>query len=228
MKQKEIKIAPSILSADFSKMGEEIMDLEKNGADFVHVDVMDGVFVKNYTLGTDYIKKLHAASSLPLDIHLMICDPSAKIGWFDIRPGDYVSVHVEADAHLQRSLAAIRAAGGRPMAALNPATPLSAIEEVLPDIEAVLIMTVNPGFAGQKLVPQTLDKISRLRRMLDAAGYPDISIEVDGNVSFENAKKMRAAGADIFVAGSSSVFAPGAGVRENTEKLRRSIASAEI
>lgn len=221
------KIAPSMMCADFLGLGRQLEELAACGSDYLHIDIMDGVFVKNYTLGTDYIRKLHRVSPLPLDIHLMICDPSAKIGWFEIREGDFVSVHVEADAHLQRSLAAIRAAGGRPMAALNPATPLSAIEEVLPDIDAVLIMTVNPGFAGQKLVPQTLGKIARLRKMLDDAGHPGISIEVDGNVSFENATKMRAAGADIFVAGSSSVFAPGAGVAENTAALRRAIASGE-
>ncbi len=221
------KIAPSMMCADFLRLGDDVDALVRSGADYLHIDVMDGTFVQNYTLGTDYIRKLHAVCGLPLDIHLMISEPVRKIGWFEIKPGDLVSVHWEADAHIQRTVSAIRAAGGRPMAALNPATPIWVLEDILPDLDAVLLMTVNPGFAGQKLVPQTLDKITRLRRMLDEKGYPDVMIEVDGNVSFENAEKMRRAGADIFVAGSSSVFAKGGSIEENTAKLREAFSRGE-
>lgn len=217
------KISPSMMCADWMNLGRVIETLKECGTEYLHIDIMDGVFVRNYTLGTDYIKALHRVTDIPLDIHLMITEPSDRIGWFEIRQGDYVSVHVEADRHIQRTLAAIRAAGGRPMAALNPGTPLCFLEEILPDIDAVLIMTVNPGFAGQKLVPGTLDKIARLRRMLDEAGRPDIEIEVDGNVSFENAVKMSDAGANIFVCGSSSVFSKGGDISGNIKKLRESL-----
>ena len=217
------KISPSMMCADWMNLGRVIETLKECGTEYLHIDIMDGVFVRNYTLGTDYIKALHRVTDIPLDIHLMITEPSDRIGWFEIRQGDYVSVHVEADRHIQRTLAAIRAAGGRPMAALNPGTPLCFLEEILPDIDAVLIMTVNPGFAGQKLVPGTLDKIARLRRMLDEAGRPDIEIEVDGNVSFENAVKMSDAGANIFVGGSSSGFSKGGDISGNIKKLRESL-----
>jgi ribulose-phosphate 3-epimerase len=170
---------------------------------------MDGTFVPNLMLGTSDIGQFRKASSIPLDIHLMIMEPDAKLEWFSPRPGDYISVHVETTNHLQRALARIRSLGAKPMAAINPATPLSAVEEVFPDLDGVLIMTVNPGFAGQKLVPQTLEKIRRLRTLLDERGFTGVEIEVDGNVTLENALAMRAAGANIFVAGTSLLFRPG-------------------
>lgn len=216
-------ISPSIMCADFFALEKTVRAFEKAGIEYIHVDVMDGVFVPNFTLGTDFIKKLKASTSIPLDIHLMIEEPEKKLDWFAFGKGDYVSIHAEATKHLQRALAAIRARGAKPMVAINPATPLSAIEEVLPDVDAVLVMTVNPGFAGQKLIPATLDKIRRLREMLDARGHGDVTIEVDGNVSIENAKLMRAAGADIFVAGTSSVFVKGEALETGIQNLRDAI-----
>ncbi len=220
----EKKISPSLMCADFLNLGSELRALEKHGIEYLHIDIMDGVFVPNYTLGTDFIKKLHRATSIPLDIHLMIDRPDCKLDRFEMKEGDYVSIHYESTPHIQRTLAYIRQAGARPMMALNPGTPLSVVEELLPDIDAVLIMTVNPGYAGQKLIPQTIDKIARLRRMLDEAGYPQIEIECDGNVSFENATKMSRAGANIFVAGTSSLYAPGADLEENVKLFRKAIA----
>lgn len=214
------KISPSLMCADFLHLGDELRVLEDCGIEYLHIDIMDGVFVQNYTLGTDFIRRLHANCPIPLDLHLMITEPNLKLDWFEMRPGDLVGIHYEAEPHVQRALAAIRDRGARPMIVLNPATPLSVLDEILPDIEAVLLMTVNPGFAGQKLIPQTLDKITRLRRMLDERGYENVEIEVDGNVSFENAAKMSAAGANIFVAGTSSIYAKTATVKENAEKLR--------
>ncbi|MBO5069718.1 MAG: ribulose-phosphate 3-epimerase, partial [Roseburia sp.] len=199
------KISPSMMCADIMNMKPVLETFEKNGIEYLHIDIMDGQFVPNFTLGTDYCKLLKKNSSIPLDIHLMVENPQDKIDWFPIGEGDYVSVHVESTKHLQRVLALIKSKGAKPMVAINPATPLSAIEHVLDDIDGVLVMTVNPGFAGQKLVPATLKKITSLREYLDVNGYSQVEIEVDGNVSFENAKKMRAAGADIFVAGTSSV-----------------------
>jgi ribulose-phosphate 3-epimerase len=160
-------------------------------------------------LGTETIRQFRRASSIPLDIHLMIEAPGEKLEWFEPQPGDYISVHAETTRHLQRVLAKVRALGAKPMAAINPATPLSAIEEVLCDVDAVLVMTVNPGYAGQKLVPQTLEKIRRLRTILDDRGLDNVEIEVDGNVTPENALKMREAGANLFVAGTSLLFRPG-------------------
>jgi ribulose-phosphate 3-epimerase len=170
---------------------------------------MDGSFVPNIMLGTAEVSQMRAFSKLPMDIHLMIEKPEEKLEWFSPRQGDLISVHAETTRHLQRVLAKIRALGAKPAAAINPATPLSAIEEVFPDIDAILVMTVNPGYAGQKLVPQTLEKISRLRKMLDDRGFDQVEIEVDGNVTLENAIAMRKAGSDIFVAGTSLIFKPG-------------------
>ena len=164
---------------------------------------MDGHFVPNITLGTDYAKALHRACAIPLDYHLMVENPEDKIGWFDIRPGDLVSVHVESTRHLRRTLDRITEAGGLPMAAINPATPLCALEEVLDCVSGILVMTVNPGYAGQKLVESTIDKIARLRELLDQRGLDAVTIEVDGNVSYPNMLRMRRAGADLFVIGSS-------------------------
>ncbi len=219
----EKKISPSLMCANFLELGNELKELEKHGIEYLHIDIMDGVFVPNYTLGTDFIKKLHRASSIPLDIHLMIDRPDCKMDRFEFKEGDYVSIHYESTPHVQRTLNAIREAGAKPMLAINPATPLCVLEDLLPDIDAVLIMTVNPGYSGQKLIPQTIDKIARLRKMLDDAGYPEIEIECDGNVSFENATKMSKAGANIFVAGTSSLYAPGADLSENVKKFREAI-----
>lgn len=217
------KISPSLMCADFLALGAQLREMKECGIEYLHIDVMDGVFVPNYTLGTDFIKRLHAATDIPLDIHLMITNPGAKLDWFEVREGDYVSFHVEAETAVQRALTEIRRRGGKSMLALSPATPLCVLDEVLPDLDAVLLMTVNPGFAGQKLVPQTLDKITRLRALLDARGYENVEIEVDGNVNFPNAVRMRQAGANIFVAGTSSLFAAGTDLRANTEKLRECI-----
>lgn len=216
-------ISPSLMCADFLKLGDELQKLEKNGIEYLHIDIMDGDFVPNYTLGTDFIKKVKAATSIPLDVHLMIRNPESKLDWIPFGEGDYVSVHYEACTHLHRALSMIRARGGKPMLALNPGTPLSVIEEVLPELDAILVMTVNPGFAGQKLVESTLDKIRRLRKFLDENGYAHVEIECDGNVSFENAKRMRKAGANIFVAGTSSIYAKDGSFEDNIQKLREAI-----
>lgn len=217
------KISPSLMCADFLHLGDELKALEKYGIEYLHVDIMDGVFVSNYTLGTDFIKKIHRATDIPLDIHLMIDHPDTKLDWFEFKEGDYVSVHYEACTHVQAVLSNIHKRGAKTMLALNPGTPLCVLEDLFPDLDAVLIMTVNPGFAGQKLVPQTLDKIRRLRRMLDENGYENVEIECDGNVSFENAKKMSDAGANIFVAGTSSIYSKEASFEENIKKFREVI-----
>ena len=216
------KIAPSVMCAPVFAMEECLTQLEK-GTDLLHLDIMDGSFVPNYTLGTDFVRQLKARAKLPLDIHLMVNDPESKLDWFTFGEGDYVSVHYEASRHLNKALRAIRARGAKAMVAINPATPICALDSMLDDIDAVLVMTVNPGFAGQALIESTLKKISRLRQYLDENGYPEIEIEVDGNVSFENAKRMSDAGANIFVAGSSSVFHKDAPLPENIAKLRTMI-----
>ena len=211
-------VSPSMMCADALNLGADAVALEKAGVQYFHYDVMDGDFVPNFMLGPDVIKAVRKVSKVPADIHLMVKNPERHLHLFDLRAGDVVSVHQESTIHLQRTLAAIRQTGAQAAFALNPATPLCTIEDVLPDIDMVLLMTVNPGFAGQKLVPQTLAKITRLRKILDESGYPHVRIEVDGNVSFENAVKMRAAGADLFVAGTSAVFREG-GIQANMAKL---------
>lgn len=218
-------LAPSVMCiSEWQGADEVLRQMEEGKIELLHADVMDGAFVPNLMLGTESIKHLRKMSSIPLDIHMMVERPEEKLPWFDIQPGEYVSVHVESTPHLQRVLTSIRERGAHPMAAINPATPLYALEDVLPDVDGVLLMTVNPGFAGQKLVPQTLNKISRLREMLDKAGKGDTPIEVDGNVSFANALKMRRAGADIFVCGTSSIFGKEGTIAENIARLRQELA----
>ena len=212
------KLSPSMMCADFLCLEKDIRTFEELGVEYLHIDVMDGLFVPNYTLGTDFIKRLKESTRIPLDIHLMIEKPEDKLEWFEFGENDYVSFHYEATNHTHRAIQRIKARGAKAMLALNPATPLCVLEDSAPDLDAVLIMTVNPGYAGQGLVPQTLGKIKRLRAM-----YPDMEIEADGNVSFENAVKMRQAGADIFVAGSSSIFSRSGGLAENTRRLRECV-----
>ena len=208
------------MCVDFFGLEKAVKEFEDNGIEYLHIDIMDGCFVQNYTLGTDIVKALKAKTRIPLDIHLMIDAPERKLDWFMFGEGDYVSVHYESTPHIHRALMNIKARGAKAMIAINPGTPINAIESLLDDVDAVLIMTVNPGFAGQKLIPSTLKKIKALREYLDVNGYSHVEIEVDGNVSFENAKLMSEAGADIFVAGSSSVFASGSSVGENIAKMR--------
>ncbi len=220
------KLSPSMMCVNvWDNPVQTLRMLEKQHVDFLHIDIMDGRFTPNLTLGIDYIKSLRQKSAIPLDIHLMVENPEMMLDWMDIAEGEYVSVHAESTRHLQRTLSQIRSCGAKPMVALNPATPLVVLDDILNDIGGVLIMTVNPGFAGQKIVPQTLEKIRRLRKWLDKQGYPQIEIEADGNVSFENAVRMRSAGVNIFVGGTSSIFNKNGTVDENIVKLRGLISS---
>jgi ribulose-phosphate 3-epimerase len=195
-------IAPSILSADFGKLADEVRAIEAAGADWVHVDVMDGRFVPNITLGPVVVEAVRKATKLPLDVHLMIVEPERYLEAFAKAGASTLTVHAEACPHLHRTLQQIRQLGVRPAAVLNPSTPLSAIEEVLPDVDMVLLMSVNPGFGGQRFIPQVLDKLRRLRAMVDARGLA-IDLEVDGGVSGANAAQLREAGANVLVAGSA-------------------------
>lgn len=217
------QISPSVMCVDFFKLKETIEEFEKLNIDYLHVDIMDGHFVGNYTLGTDFVKALKTKTNIPLDIHLMVEKPERVLEWFEFGENDYVSVHLESTCHLQKVLSAIRAKGAKPMVAINPATPICMLETILEDIDAVLVMTVNPGFAGQKLVKSTLKKIADLRAYLDENGFENVEIEVDGNVSFENATLMSKAGGNIFVAGTSSMFSKDFSLEYGVTKLRESV-----
>jgi ribulose-phosphate 3-epimerase len=201
------EIAPSILSADFTRLGEEIRAVEAGGAKILHVDVMDGQFVPNITIGLPVVKSIRKSTDLTIDCHLMIEEPGRYAVQFVEAGADMVSVHVEADVHLQRTLVAIREAGGKAGIAINPATPLSALEEALPYADFVLLMSVNPGFGGQGFIPTSLDKLERLRRMIDDRGL-DVKIEIDGGIDAGNIARIVEAGAEMIVAGSA-VFGGG-------------------
>lgn len=217
-------LSPSVMCIPAWQSAQRwIAELEACGVPLMHADVMDGEFVPNLMLGTDNIRNLRKVCHVPIDLHLMIQRPEDKLGWFDIQAGDYVSVHAESTRHLQRTLALIRDMGAHPAVALNPGTPVCMIEDVLDDVDMALVMTVNPGFAGQKLVPHTIRKIAALRGMLDRSGHSDTRIEADGNVSFENAPQMFAAGADVLVCGTSSVFHKGGTITENMARLKASL-----
>jgi ribulose-phosphate 3-epimerase len=211
---KTIDIAPSILSADFSRLAEEIKAVEQGGASIIHVDVMDGHFVPNITVGLPVVKALAQVTTLPLDAHLMISEPGRYAEEFVQAGARMVSVHVEADAHLHRTVMAIKAAGAQAGVVVNPATPLESLQEILNFVDYVLIMSVNPGFGGQKFISTALDKVRRLRRLIDQRGL-SVRIEIDGGIDLGNIQKVVEAGAEIIVSGSAIFGAkdPGAAVR---------------
>ena len=214
-------ISPSLMCVDLMNVEQGVRALEEAGVDFLHVDIMDNHFVPNITLCPDFVQSLREITQIPLDVHLMVEQPEDFLPQYSfLGAGDFLTIHYEATLHPQKALGAIRAMGVRPGLALNPATPVEALEYLLDDVEMVLLMTVNPGFAGQKLIPSMLKKLEHLKRYLLEKGYENTLIEVDGNVSFENAVKMHALGADIFVGGSSSVFSREGVITENCRKLK--------
>jgi ribulose-phosphate 3-epimerase len=200
-------ISPSILSADFARLGDEIRAVAAAGADYIHIDVMDGHFVPNITIGPLVVEAARRVTDVPLDVHLMIENADAYIDAFARAGSAILTVHAETGYHLQRTLCAIRERGLKAGVSLNPSTPLSAVEYVLDDVDLILIMTVNPGFGGQQFIPAMLHKIRRLRDMLDSLEY-DIAIEVDGGIVVDNIQEVRAAGADMFVSGSGIFKTP--------------------
>jgi ribulose-phosphate 3-epimerase len=197
-----VKIAPSILSADFARLGEEITAVEKAGADYIHIDVMDGHFVPNITIGPLIVEAIRPVTKLPLDVHLMIDNPDQYIEAFAKAGADYITVHVEASRHLHRTIQHIKSFGIKAGVVLNPATPVDSIQHVLADIDMVLLMSVNPGFGGQKFIPEVLPKIRKVKEMADSKGR-EIEIEIDGGVNPETAKLCIEAGANVLVAGSA-------------------------
>jgi len=213
-----IEIAPSILSADFARLGEEIKTVEQAGASLLHVDVMDGRFVPNITVGLPVVKAISRATRLPIDPHLMIVEPGRYAESFVKAGAQMVSIHIEADPHAHRTLSAIRAAGAQAGIAFNPATPLSALKEAIKFADYALLMSVNPGFGGQEFIPESLDKVRRLRKMIDERGLRT-RIEIDGGIDTDNIADITGAGAEIIVAGSA-IFGsgdPGVAVRKLRE-----------
>ncbi len=216
-----IRIAPSILSADFGRLAEDVQEVERFGADLIHVDVMDGVFVPNLTIGPLVVEAIKRRTSLPLDVHLMIVEPHRYVEQFAKAGADYLTVHVEACPHVHRDIEMIRRVGAKPGVALNPGTPLSAIEEVLPDVDLALIMTVDPGFGGQAFISGQLPKIARLREIVEKKGLT-AEVSVDGGISAATAPAAVAAGARLLVAGSA-VFRHPRGIASALSELRDSV-----
>ncbi len=217
-----IKIAPSILSADFARLGEQMAEAEAAGADWIHVDVMDGHFVPNLTIGPPVVRSLRPVTNLPLDVHLMIESPERLIPDFARAGADRLTIHVEACPHLDRTIRQIRELGVMAGVTLNPATPLSALEEILPEVDLVLILSVNPGFGGQEYLAHSTDRIGRLRRMLDSRGLERVELEVDGGIGPQNAAEVAAAGATVLVVGSA-VFNQEASIAANLTALRERV-----
>ena len=197
-----VKIAPSLLSADFSNLAEEVKSIEQAGADWLHLDIMDGHFVPNLTLGAPIVKALRTVTKLPFDVHLMINNPENLIDDFIAAGADIITIHIEAANHLHRLVQKVKSSGVKVAVSLNPATPLNTLEEILPELDMVLLMSVNPGFGGQSFIPATLNKIARLKEMIDAKKLK-IDIQVDGGINLETAPKVIKHGANILVAGSA-------------------------
>jgi len=200
-----VKIAPSILSADFTKLGEEVKAVEKAGADYIHIDVMDGHFVPNITIGPMIVKAVRRVTELPLDVHLMISNPDQFVGDFIKAGSDKITVHAEAVHHLHRSIQLVRSMGASPAVSLNPATPPDTIEYILGDLDMVLLMTVNPGFEAQAFISEVIPKIERLRQMIEERGLV-VDIEVDGGINPDTIAGVASAGANVFVAGSAIFY----------------------
>ena len=216
-----IKIAPSILSADFARLGQQVEEVTAAGADYIHVDVMDGQFVPPITIGSPVMAAIRPCTELPLDVHLMVDSPERQLEQFAAAGADIITVHVEACPQLRRAVSAIKGLGKRAGVSLNPATPLDEIDEILPAVDLVLVMTVNPGYAGQAFMPQVVSKIADLRRMLDERGLA-AELEVDGGISAETAPAVVQAGARVLVAGSA-VFNSRESVAEALARLRASL-----
>lgn len=213
-----IRIGPSILAADFRRLGEQIAEVEAAGADYLHVDVMDGRFVPNISIGIPVLEAVRAATPLPIDVHLMVVEPERWVEPFVRAGADVLTVHVEASTHLDRTLHAIAEAGAEPSVTLNPGTPLVSLEEILPLVRQVLVMSVNPGYGGQALIPSSLRKIQRLRAMLHDQN-PSCRIQVDGGVNASNLASVVAAGADTIVAGTA-IYSRDRSVAESMALLR--------
>ena len=216
-----IKLAPSILSADFARLGEQIAEVARAGADYIHVDVMDGHFVPNITIGAPVVAAIRPVTSLPLDVHLMIEHPERYISDFVKAGADIITVHVEASPHLQSTIRLIKELGVKAGVSLNPPTPLSAADEFIHHVDLILIMSVNPGFGGQSFIPETLPRIANMRKMIDNR-KPGIELEVDGGINADNAPDIVEAGADVLVAGNS-VFRAEDGISGALQRLRDAV-----
>ena len=217
----EVKLAPSILSADFSRLGEQVTEATKAGADYIHIDVMDGRFVPNITIGASVVATIRHRTNLPLDVHLMIEAPGEQVNQFAEAGADIITVHIEACPHVHRVVQTIKELGVKAGVALNPGTPISMLNEVIPSLDLVLVMTVNPGFGGQTFIEAMLDKIARLRAELDRRGLV-AELEVDGGINAEVAPRVVTAGARVLVAGAA-VFHSGETVKEALGKIRASL-----
>lgn len=216
-----VKIAPSILAADFAWLGKQVQEAEQAGADVIHVDVMDGRFVPNISIGLPVLQALRRVTKLPLDVHLMIVEPERYVDAFAAAGADYLTVHVEASPHLHRTVQMIHSAGLAAGVALNPATPVSALQEILPDVELVLVLSVNPGFGGQRFLPSALRRLRQLRQMIDALGSP-AALEVDGGIYPDTAAQVVEVGATWLVAGTA-VFGAPEGIAAGMRSLRQAI-----
>lgn len=224
IKNKKGKISASMMCSDLIDLKETIKIFEEQGIEYLHIDVMDGNFVPNFGLGVDYIRGLRKLTNIPLDLHLMIKDPEYKLQWIGIKETDIVSIHYESSFQVQRVLDWLAPFGCKRFLAINPATPVNVLEEVLDYIDGINLLMVNPGFAGQKIVPSTLKKATKVAELLNREKREDITIEVDGNITLENAKILRNIGASIFVAGTSCLFKNGLNsYSENIRQLRNII-----
>ena len=218
----KVKLAPSILSADFARLGEQVAEVTAAGADYIHVDVMDGHFVPNITIGAPVVAAIRPHTNLPLDVHLMIEAPQQYIKQFAEAGADIITVHIEACPHIHRVIQAIKELGVKAGVSINPGTPIDTLDDILPSLDLVLVMTVNPGFGGQTFIESTLDKIARLRTELDKKELT-AELEVDGGINTETAPRVVKAGARVLVAGAA-IFGSGKTVKQAVQRIRKSLA----